>query len=93
MHGLHLTADLTGCDPTQLLMRERNRLASAIEGVEKLEQDVADTVELIDMAEADGDALDRADDVVGADVGRPVRVRQPCAQARRQQDADGDFQP
>ena len=36
-------------------MRERNRLASAIEGVEKLEQDVADTSELIAMAEADGD--------------------------------------
>ena len=37
-------------------MRERNRLASAIEGVEKLEQEVADTSELIEMAEADGDA-------------------------------------
>jgi peptide chain release factor 2 len=36
-------------------MRERNRLASAIEGVEKLEGDVADTVELIEMAEAEGD--------------------------------------
>jgi len=38
------------------MMRERNRLASAIEGVEKLEQDVADTTELVEMAEADGDA-------------------------------------
>ena len=37
-------------------MRERNRLASAIDGVEKLEQEVADTSELIEMAEADGDA-------------------------------------
>ena len=36
-------------------MRERNRLASAIEGVEKLELDVADTSELIGMAEADND--------------------------------------
>ncbi len=36
-------------------MRERNRLAGAIEGVEKMEQDVADTSELIEMAEADGD--------------------------------------
>jgi peptide chain release factor 2 len=36
-------------------MRERNRLASAIEGVEKMEQDVADTLELVEMAEADGD--------------------------------------
>lgn len=44
-------------------MRERNRLASAIEGVEKLEQDVADTTELIDMAEADGDSAMVADGV------------------------------
>jgi peptide chain release factor 2 len=36
-------------------MRERNRLAGAIEGVRKLEADVADTTELIGMAEADGD--------------------------------------
>ena len=35
-------------------MRERNRLASAIDGVEKLEQEVADTSELIEMAEAEG---------------------------------------
>ncbi len=44
-------------------MRERNRLASAIEGVEKLEQEVADTVELIGMAESDGDASMVADGV------------------------------
>jgi peptide chain release factor 2 len=37
-------------------MRERNQLAGAIEGVQALEQDVADTIELIGMAEADGDA-------------------------------------
>jgi peptide chain release factor 2 len=37
-------------------MRERNQLASAIEGVQALEQDVADTIELVGMAEADGDA-------------------------------------
>ncbi len=37
-------------------MRERTRLATQIEGVQKLERDVADTVELITMAEADGDA-------------------------------------
>ena len=46
-------------------MRERNRLASAIEGVEKLEQDVADTLELIELAEADGDAA-MVNDGVGA---------------------------
>jgi peptide chain release factor 2 len=36
-------------------MRERNQLASQIDGVRKLETDVADTLELIAMAEADGD--------------------------------------
>ena len=44
-------------------MRERNRLASAIEGVEKLEQDVADTSELIAMAEADGDSAMTAEGI------------------------------
>jgi peptide chain release factor 2 len=37
-------------------MRERNHLAAQMEGVRKLEQEVADTLELISMAEADGDA-------------------------------------
>jgi peptide chain release factor 2 len=37
-------------------MRERTRLAGQIEGVLKLEQDVSDSLELIAMAEADGDA-------------------------------------
>ena len=36
-------------------MRERNRLAGLIEGVIKLEADVADTLELIEMAEAEKD--------------------------------------
>ena len=36
-------------------MRERNQLAAGIEGVRKLETEVSDTVELIGMAEADGD--------------------------------------
>jgi peptide chain release factor 2 len=42
-------------------MRERNRLAGGIEGVRALERDVADTVELIAMAEADADAAMVAD--------------------------------
>jgi peptide chain release factor 2 len=42
-------------------MRERNRLASQIEGVRKLETDVTDTVELIEMAEAEADAAMVAD--------------------------------
>jgi peptide chain release factor 2 len=37
-------------------MRERNQIASQMEGVRKLEQDVADTLELIALAEADSDA-------------------------------------
>jgi peptide chain release factor 2 len=37
-------------------MRERNQIAAAVEGVQALEQDVADNMELIAMAEADGDA-------------------------------------
>jgi peptide chain release factor 2 len=36
-------------------MRERNQIASRIEGVRKLQSDVADTMELTAMAEADGD--------------------------------------
>ncbi|HVZ08437.1 peptide chain release factor 2 [Rhodopila sp.] len=39
----------------QKVMRERNQLASAMEGVTKLEQEVADALELIELAEADGD--------------------------------------
>lgn len=38
------------------MMRERNQLASQMEGVSKLEREVADTLELIGLAEADGDA-------------------------------------
>jgi peptide chain release factor 2 len=37
-------------------MRERNQIASGMEAVVKLETDVADTLELLGMAEADGDA-------------------------------------
>jgi peptide chain release factor 2 len=36
-------------------MRERNRLASAVDGVRKLEAEVSDAVELIAMSEAEGD--------------------------------------
>ncbi|HME26597.1 MAG TPA: peptide chain release factor 2 [Acetobacteraceae bacterium] len=40
----------------QKVMRERNQIAGQMEGVRKLEHEVADTLELIAMAEADGDA-------------------------------------
>ncbi|MBI0434890.1 peptide chain release factor 2 [Roseomonas sp. KE0001] len=43
-------------DEAQAVMRERNRLADQIEGVKALEQNVADALELIDLAEAEGDA-------------------------------------
>jgi peptide chain release factor 2 len=43
-------------DEAQAVMRERNRLAAQIEGVRKLERDVADAAELIELAEAEGDA-------------------------------------
>jgi peptide chain release factor 2 len=43
-------------DEAQAVMRERNRLAAQVEGVQKLERDVADAVELVEMAEAEGDA-------------------------------------
>jgi peptide chain release factor 2 len=37
-------------------MRERNQIASAMEGVQKLEAEVSDALELMELAEADGDA-------------------------------------
>jgi peptide chain release factor 2 len=37
-------------------MRERGRLADQVEGVKKLEQAVADAMELVELAEAEGDA-------------------------------------
>jgi peptide chain release factor 2 len=39
----------------QKIMRERNNLAGQIEGVAKLEADVADALELTELAEAEGD--------------------------------------
>ncbi len=42
-------------------MRERNAIASGMDGVRQLESDVADALELIEMAEADGDAAMTAD--------------------------------
>jgi peptide chain release factor 2 len=42
-------------------MRERNRLASQIEGVQSLEREVGDALELTELAEAEGDAAMVAD--------------------------------
>jgi peptide chain release factor 2 len=44
-------------------MRDRNRLASAIEGVQKLQTEVSDAMELIAMAEAEADAAMVADGI------------------------------
>ena len=46
----------TKADEAQTVMRERNRLAAQVEGVQKLQKDVADALELIELAEAEGDA-------------------------------------
>jgi peptide chain release factor 2 len=48
-------------DAAQKLMRERNQLASGIEGVKRLEADISDTMELIALAEAENDAAMVAD--------------------------------
>ncbi|AZV39233.1 peptide chain release factor 2 [Komagataeibacter xylinus] len=42
-------------DAAQKLMRERTMLASQIEGVQRLEADVNDTIELVELAEMEGD--------------------------------------
>ena len=46
-------------------MRERNRLSSQTEGLLKLEAEVTDTLELIGMAEAEGDAAMVAEGMAG----------------------------
>ncbi len=48
-------------EAAQTLMRERNRLASQTEGLVKLEADIADSLELIEMASAEGDEAMVAD--------------------------------
>ncbi|MDR3522789.1 MAG: peptide chain release factor 2 [Acetobacteraceae bacterium] len=48
-------------DAAQAIMRERNEIASKIEGVLRLERDSADAIELTEMAEAEGDAAMIAD--------------------------------
>ena len=40
----------------QKLMRERQRLSDGVEGVQKLERDVSDALDLVEMAEAESDA-------------------------------------
>ena len=61
----------------QTLMRERTRLSTGIEGLKKLESDVADAIGLIEMAEAEGD-LDMVADGIGS-------LRAIAAEAKRQE--------
>ncbi|MEA2745651.1 MAG: peptide chain release factor 2 [Acetobacteraceae bacterium] len=58
-------------------MRERNQIASAMEGVRKLETEVADALELIELAEADGDVAMVADAMAS--------LRASAAEAKRRE--------
>ncbi|MDD2706351.1 MAG: peptide chain release factor 2 [Acidocella sp.] len=42
-------------DAAQAVMRERGRIATLVDGVRKIETETKDTIELIEMAEAEGD--------------------------------------
>ena len=69
-------------------MRERNRLAGAVEGLQKLEGDAADTLDLIDMADAEGDQAMLADGMATLHTlleaaqqragDQPASSRRPC---------------
>ncbi len=48
-------------DAAQTVMRERGRVANLVDGVRALERDTKDQLELIEMAEAEGDAAMVAD--------------------------------
>src|SRR5271163_5185821 len=58
-------------------MRERNQIASAMEGVLKLEAEVSDALELIELAEADGDAAMAAEAMAA--------LRAAAAEAKRRE--------
>jgi peptide chain release factor 2 len=58
-------------------MRERNRLAGLIEGVRGLERELGDAMELVALAEAEGDAGMVADSVAG--------LRAMAAEAKRRE--------
>ena len=68
----------------QEVMRERRRLDEAIGATRAIEKELADTVELMEMAEAEGDAA-LVDDAVAALAahGRARRARQGRRLARR----------
>ena len=61
----------------QKMMRERNQIASAMDAVRKLETEVSDSLELIEMAEADNDAAMVADAIAS--------LRAMAAEAKRRE--------
>ncbi|WP_421786846.1 peptide chain release factor 2 [Hyphobacterium sp.] len=60
----------------QSLMRERNRLESAMKAIRELEGDLADNLELAELAEADGD-----DDLFAEAVSALERAREKAGRA------------
>jgi peptide chain release factor 2 len=58
-------------------MRERNQIASAMDGVRKLETEVGDALELIELAEAEGDSVMVADAMAS--------LRASAAEAKRRE--------
>ena len=58
-------------------MRERNTIASGMEAVLRLETDIADTVELIELAESENDATMIADGIAS--------LRAMAAEAKRRE--------
>ena len=70
-------------------MRERTRLDQAIGGCRALERDLADTIELIDLAEADGDTA-LLEDSGRALVGIHARAKQIGFESMLSGEADGN---
>ncbi|MGE3929843.1 MAG: peptide chain release factor 2 [Hyphomonadaceae bacterium] len=63
-------------EKAQKLMRERNKLAAGIEGVQALERELKDTVELAELAEAEGDQsmLDEAQETLRSVQARAAKA-------------------
>jgi peptide chain release factor 2 len=73
----------------QDVMRERRRLDEAISATKSIEQDLADTVELIEMAEAEGDA-EMADEGTNALAELATRADQDKVKALLSGEADAN---
>jgi peptide chain release factor 2 len=73
----------------QVLMRERRRLDEAIAATRAIEKELADTVELMEMAEAEGDQA-MVDDAVGALAGLAERAEKDKVTALLAGEADAN---